>query len=134
MLDRTSYVTWFIPSRFKEKLADSLVELLAGSAESLGGDQIAGNIRKFSSRGALLQSIDRALEAGIGRFIKDYMSQDEDLVEAIRADELFWQSEVVQDALSEVGQSARSLAARGAGDGTLPFRDRAAAACQPRAG
>ena len=99
MLDPTSFVTSFIPSRLKEKLADSLVELLAGSAESLGGDQIAGKIRKFSSRGDLLQSIDRALEAGVGRFIKDYMSQDEDLVEAIRADEIFWQSEMVQDAL-----------------------------------
>ena len=29
-------------------LADSLVELLAGSAERLGGDQIAGKIRKLS--------------------------------------------------------------------------------------
>ena len=75
------------------------MELLAGSAERLGDDQIAGRIRKFSSRGPLLQSIDHALEAGVGRFIKDYMSQDEDLVEAIRADEIFWQSEMVQDAL-----------------------------------
>ncbi len=94
-----SFVTSFIPSRLKEKLADSLVELLAGSAERLGDDQIAGRIRKFSSAAPLLQSIDRALEAGVGRFIKDYMSQDEDLVEAIRADEIFWQSEMVQDAL-----------------------------------
>ncbi|MCX6911799.1 MAG: hypothetical protein NT167_01860 [Verrucomicrobia bacterium] len=91
--------TQLIPERLKEKLADSLVELLAGSAERLGGDQIAGSIRKLSSRGELLQSVDRALEAGIRRFIKDYMSQDEDLVEAIRADDLFWQSEMVQDAL-----------------------------------
>lgn len=88
-----------IPARFKEKLADGLVELLAGSAERLGGDQIAGNIRKLSSRGDLLQSIDHALETGIGRFIKDYMSQDEDLVETIQADDIFWQSEIVQDAL-----------------------------------
>ena len=91
--------TSFIPERLKDKLADSLVELLAGSAERLGGDQIAGNIRKFSSRGDLLQSIDHALEAGVRRFIQEYMSQDEDLVEAIRADDLFWQSEIVQDAL-----------------------------------
>jgi hypothetical protein len=91
--------TSLIPERLKEKLADSLVELLAGSAERLGDDQIAGRIRKLSPRGELLQSVDRALEAGIRRFIKDYMSQDEDLVEAIRADEIFWQSEMVQDAL-----------------------------------
>jgi LuxR family glucitol operon transcriptional activator len=91
--------TSIIPERLKEKLADSLVELLAGSAERLGGDQIAGNIRKLSSRGDLLQSIDRALEAGVRRFIKEYMGQDEDLVEAIRADDLFWQAEMVQDAL-----------------------------------
>lgn len=95
MLDPTS----FIPERLKEKLADSLVELLAGSAERLGGDQIAGKIRQFSSREDLLQSVDRALQAGIDRFIQEYMSQDEDLVETIRADELFWQSEMVQDAL-----------------------------------
>ncbi|MCX6033328.1 MAG: NB-ARC domain-containing protein [Chloroflexi bacterium] len=91
--------TQLIPERLKEKLADGLVELLAGSAERLGGEQIAGNIRKFSSRGDLLQSIDRALEAGVRRFIKEYMGQDEDLVEAVRADDLFWQSEMVQDAL-----------------------------------
>ena len=95
MLDPTQW----IPTRLKEKLADSLVELLAGSAERLGDNQIAGKIRKLSSRGELLQSIDHALEAGIGRFLTDYMSQDEDLVEAIQADDLFWQSEVVQDAL-----------------------------------
>jgi tetratricopeptide (TPR) repeat protein len=92
----------FIPASLKEKLADSLVELLAGSAERLGGDQgdqIAGKIRRYSSRGQLLQSIDRALEAGIGRFIAEYTCQDEDLVDAIQGDELFWQSEVVQDAL-----------------------------------
>ena len=99
MLDPTSFVTSFIPSRLKEKLADGLVELLAGSAERLGSDQIAGNIRKLSSRGDLLRSIDRALEAGIRRFIEEYGSQDEDLVDAIQGDELFWQSEVVQDAL-----------------------------------
>ena len=91
--------TSFIPERLKEKLADSLVELLAGSAERLGSDQIADKIRKLSSRGDLLQSIDHALEAGMGRFIADYMSQDEDLVGAIQGDELFWQSELVQDAL-----------------------------------
>ncbi len=91
--------TSFIPERLKEKLADSLIELLAGSAERLGGDQIAGNIRKLSSRSDLLQSVNRALEAGIGRFIQEYMSQDEDLVEVIRADDLFWQSEAVQDVL-----------------------------------
>jgi hypothetical protein len=95
-------ITSFIPASLKEKLADSLVELLAGSAERLGGeqgDQIAGKIRKFSSRGQLLQSVDCALEAGMGRFIEEYTSQDEDLVDAIQGDELFWRSEVVQDAL-----------------------------------
>ena len=91
--------TSFIPERLKEKLADSLVELLAGSAERLGGDQIADNIRKLSSRGDLLQSIDRALEAGMWRFITEYTTQDEDLVSAIQEDELFLQSEAVQDAL-----------------------------------
>jgi len=95
MLDPTS----FIPERLKEKVTDALVELLAGSAERLGGDQIAGKIRTFSSRGHLLQSIDRALEAGIQHFIEEYTGQDEDLVDAIQGDELFWQSEVVQDAL-----------------------------------
>lgn len=91
--------TSFIPERLKEKLADSLVELLAGSAERLGDDQIAGKIRTLSSRGDLLQSVGRALEAGSRRFIEEYTSQDEDLVEAIQADEIFWQSEMVQDAL-----------------------------------
>lgn len=99
MPDPISLGTSFIPARLKDKLADSFVELLAGSAESLGGDQIAGKIRRFSSRGDLLQSVDRALEAGIGRFIEEYTSQDEDLVEAIRDDASFWQSEMVQDAL-----------------------------------
>lgn len=91
--------TSFIPERLKEKLADSLVELLAGSAERLGEDQIADKIRRFSSRGDLFRSVARALEAGSRRFIEEYTSQDEDLVEAIGEDELFWQSEIVQDAL-----------------------------------
>ena len=95
----TSMIVSFIPARVKEILADSLVELLAGSAESLGGEQIAGKIRTLSSRGPLLQSIDRALEAGMRRFITDYTTQDEDLVSAFQEDELFLQSEVVQDAL-----------------------------------
>lgn len=99
MPDPISLGTSFIPARLKEKLADSFVELLAGSAESLGGDQIASKIRKLSSRNDLLQSVDRALEAGSQRFIKEYMGQDEDLVEAIRDDASFWQSEMVQDAL-----------------------------------
>ena len=99
MPDPTSLIIPFIPARVKEMLADSLVELLAGSAERLGGDEIAGKIRKLSSRGDLLQSIDRALEAGMRRFITEYTTQDEDLVSAIQEDELFLQSEVVQDAL-----------------------------------
>ena len=70
-----------------------------GSAERLGGDEIAGKIRKLSSRGDLLQSIDRALAAGMRRFIAEYTTQDEDLVSAIQEDELLLQSEVVQDAL-----------------------------------
>jgi tetratricopeptide (TPR) repeat protein len=89
----------FVPERFKEKLADGLVELLAGSAERLGGDQIASNIRKFSTRSDLLHSVDCALQAGIARFIEEYTAQDEDLVAAIRDDEIFWESEAVQDAL-----------------------------------
>ncbi len=91
--------TFIIPEKLKERLADSLVELLAGSAEQLGGSQIAGRIRKLSSKSDLLQSINRALEIGIQRFIEDYVIQDEDLVASIQADDLFWQSEMVQDAL-----------------------------------
>lgn len=91
--------TSIIPERLKERLADSLVELLAGSAEQLGGSQIAGRIRKLSSKSDLRQSINRALETGIQHFIEDYVSQDEDLVAAIQSDDLFWQSEMVQDAL-----------------------------------
>ena len=99
MPDPTSLIIPFIPARVKEMLADSLVELLAGSAERLGGDEIAGKIRKLSSRGDLLQSIDRALEAGMRRFITEYTTQDEDLVSAIQGDEFFLQSEAVQNAL-----------------------------------
>ena len=99
MPDPTSLIIPFIPARVKEMLADSLVELLAGSAERLGGDQIAGKIRKLSSRRDLLQSIDRALAAGMRRFIEEYTTQDEDLVSAIQGDELFLQSEIIQDAL-----------------------------------
>jgi hypothetical protein len=99
MPDPTSLIIPFIPARVKEMLADSLVELLADSAERLGGDQIASKIRKFSSRGELLHSIDRALEAGMRRFIAEYTTQDEDLVGAIQGDASFLQSEAVQDAL-----------------------------------
>lgn len=52
-LDQTS----IIPERLRERLDDSLVELIAGSAEQLGGIQIAGMIRKLSSKNDLLPSI-----------------------------------------------------------------------------
>lgn len=95
MLDPTA----LIPERLKETLANTVFELLAGSAERLGGHDLARNIRKLSSRAELLQSLDCAFVAGVARFLDEYTSQDEDLTAAIRNEEIFWQSEVVQEAL-----------------------------------
>lgn len=96
--------TFMIPDSIKQRFVDGLVEFLAQRAEQIGGAQAAKSIRKLSSDAKFLASADQAFEAGIKRFIAEYRDQDEDLVEAIRNDTIFWQAPEIQQALMEMVQ------------------------------
>lgn len=96
--------TFLIPDSLKQRFVDGLVEFIAGRAEQLGSDHVAQSIRKLSSEAAFRASADRAFETGVGRFVDEYREQDEDLVDAIVGDTVFWQSSEVQQALLEMVQ------------------------------
>lgn len=102
-------LTSLIPESLKERAADSLVDFLASNAERLGSDQAARKIRKLSSQAAYRESVNTALERGMQRFVDEYTQQDEDLVTAIMANTVFWQTEAFQAALIEMVQHPGAL-------------------------
>lgn len=92
-------VTFFVPDHLKKRAVNSLVHFLADRAEQLGSHEAARNIRRLSTDGDFLVAADNAFKAGVDRFVKEYRERDEDLVEAITEDALFWESPEIQKAL-----------------------------------
>lgn len=96
--------TFIMPDSMKQRLVDGLTEALARRAEQLGSEWAAENIRKLSSEAPFRASADHALKAGAMRFVDEYREEDEDLVDEIMADTVFWQSTEFQRALLEMVQ------------------------------
>jgi NB-ARC domain len=89
----------FIPDEVKQKLLDTVVGVLVQQAERHGGDKLAATIGRLSSQSAFNEAFISAMERAVARFITEYSDRDEDLVNAILADNTFWQSKEIQQAL-----------------------------------
>lgn len=89
-----------LPDDLKQRLRDSVVESLARLTEKVpGGNKIARTIRQLSTQAVFYNAFDMAMEGARERFIAEYTTRDEDLVEAIITDGNFWQSKDVRQAL-----------------------------------
>lgn len=88
-----------LPDEIKQKLLDSVVGVLVQQAERHGGDKLAAAISRLSSQSAFNEAFNKAMESAVERFLTEYSEKDEDLVDAILADDSFWQSKEVQQAL-----------------------------------
>ena len=91
-----------IPDPIKQQIADALVDFLVKQAEKVAGEQIAGKIRKFSSKGEFAEAVEKAIIKGAQRFAVEYADEDEDLAAAISANPDFWKSKSAQKALTEL--------------------------------
>ncbi|MFZ2205524.1 MAG: NB-ARC domain-containing protein [Minisyncoccia bacterium] len=89
-------ISFFIPDQLKINVTDFLVNLLADFAVKFADEQIAGKIKKLSSEGEFYNSVEKAINKGLERFVSQYTLQDEDLVESIIQDEEFLKSESIQ--------------------------------------
>ena len=89
-----------IPDPIKKQITDSLVDFIANQAEKLANDQIAAQIRKFSSQNDFISSVEKAIHRGSQRFIAEYIDKDEDLVDAISKSPDFWTRKSVQKAIT----------------------------------
>src|SRR5258708_23005801 len=88
-----------LPDDLKQRLRDSVVESLARLTEKVpGGNKTARAIRQLSTQAVFYNAFDKAMEGARERFIAEYTTRDEDLVEAIITDSDFWQSKDVRQA------------------------------------
>lgn len=92
-----------MPEDLKRRLWNTIVETIARQAEKMpGGDKMARTIRQLSSQAMFYSAFDQAVVNALKRFRVEYMTQDEDLVEAILTDGNFWQSKDLRQALIEI--------------------------------
>lgn len=88
-----------LPADLKQRLRDGIVNIVAQQAEKVTGEKTARVIRQLSSQAAFYNAFDKAMVSALERFRTAYTSVDEDLVEAVITDGVFWQSKDVRQAL-----------------------------------
>lgn len=89
----------FIPDELKQKLGQEIIDFIADQAKKVANEQIAGKIRKLSSKTEFAEAVDKAIQKGGERFMVEYLVQDEDLSLALTGDPDFWKTPSVQKAL-----------------------------------
>lgn len=92
-----------IPDDIKQRLRNSLVDLLARLVETVpGAESTARAIRQLSSQAVFFNAFDKAVKNSLKRFVAEYNAQDKDLVNAISNEGDFWKSKNVRQALIEL--------------------------------
>lgn len=99
-----------IPNNLKQQVLDSVVDIVASQAESVGGSSMAQKIRQLRSDAAFTSAYENGLKKAVERFIQEYEIEDEDLVSAVSHNhDLFTNHEVQSALLSMVSQPGKYL-------------------------
>lgn len=91
-----------IPKALKQKAIDTTVDFIVDLGKGYLNDEITRRIRKLRSDGEFREAFEKGLQRAANRFVEEYASQDEDLVEAIAKDKTFFRNEEVQEALLNI--------------------------------
>lgn len=89
----------WIPETVRQQILDGCVDFLATRLHNVKEGKLSQTITQFRSDHTLQTAINDGLKQATDRFIREYMSTDEDLVHAIARDPDFWQSTSVRQAL-----------------------------------
>lgn len=87
-----------IPDHLKTRILDQIAETIAEQVEKVN-PKLGKNIRRLSSQTPFMDAFETAIINAHKRFANDYITQDEDLVEALEQGPDFWQSKSVQTAI-----------------------------------
>ncbi|MCB8978610.1 MAG: tetratricopeptide repeat protein [Ardenticatenaceae bacterium] len=99
-----------IPNNLKQQVLDSVVDIVASQAESVGGSSMAQKIRQLRSDAAFTSAYENGLKKAVERFIQEYGIEDEDLVSAVsHSHDLFTNHEVQSALLSMVSHPGKYL-------------------------
>jgi LuxR family glucitol operon transcriptional activator len=91
-----------IPKALKQKAIDTTVDFIVNLGKGYLSDEITRRIKKLRSDGEFQEAFEEGLQRAANRFIEEYTSKDEDLVEAIANDKAFFKNEEVQEALLNI--------------------------------
>jgi len=88
-----------IPQNLQREIVDALVDFVSGQAKKFLGDQVADKLKKLKSDATFAKAFQDGLQLAAERFVREYESEDEDLVAAISTDKDFFKNQQIQKAL-----------------------------------
>jgi hypothetical protein len=94
----------FIPDDLRKQILDSAVDFVSKQAEKVAGEALAEKLKSLRSDSAFQKKFQAGLNNAVERFMKEYESEDEDLVAAIIEDKGFFQNKQIRQALLTIVQ------------------------------
>jgi uncharacterized damage-inducible protein DinB len=90
----------FIPQEVRQRIFDSLIDVLTDQVSSVLGDKIGSAINKLRSDANLREEFEKALKRAVRRFAAEYA--DQNVILAITSNVDFWNTSSIQKALREI--------------------------------
>ena len=89
----------WIPESLRQQILDGCVDFLTARLHGVKEGKLSQTITQFRSDHGLQTAINEGLKRATDRFLQEYMTTDEDLVQAIARDPDFWRVASVRQAL-----------------------------------
>ena len=89
----------WIPESLRQQILDGCVDFLTARLHGVKEGKLSQTITQFRSDHGLQTAINEGLKRATDRFLQEYMTTDEDLVQAIARDPDFWRAASVRQAL-----------------------------------